>query len=289
MNRREKAHRLDNLAHRLAVMKFKSFDPVKYPPPEPNASFRSIPVFFEDIMCPNSSHIPEEADLPQSTYLRYFPTQTPMLIQQVAIALTDKEYSRLPVLSNASYVVAPKLRFRIVKEAVEQKLKILQNLTTICDTTDVKSILIIFYKPIEAGENTIMDYATKTVKPMLISPPPLPAPAAVDTRSFEEMLADAVAADAAEAEAAEAAKRAATTAASLSSSLSAAAPKSGGETPVYGAGGATSAYAYPAGGGGGGPSLARGGGGGGGPSLARGGGGGPPTKKFRKTRRRHRR
>ena len=278
MNRREKAHRLENLAHRLAVMKFKSFDPVKYPPPEPNASFRSIPVFFEDIMWPNSGHIPEEAELPQSTYLRYFPTQTPMLIQQVAIALTDKEYGRLPVLSNASYVVAPKLRFRIVKEAVEQKLKILQNLTEICDTTDVKSILIIFYKPIESGENTIMDYATKTVKPMLISPPPLPAPAAVDTRSFEEMLAEAVAADAAEA--AEAAKRATTAAASLSSSLSAAATKNGGETTIYGAGGTKSAYAYPAGGGGGGP------------SLARGGGGGPPTdmKKgsSRKTRRRHR-
>ena len=273
MNRREKVRRLENLGHRLAVMKFKSFDPVKYPPPEPNASFRSIPVFFEDIIWPNSSHIPEEADLPQSTYLRYFPTQTPILIQQVAIALTDKEYSRLPVLSNASYVVAPKLRFRIVKEAVEQNLKILQNLTTICDTTEIKSILIIFYKPIESGEQTIMDYATKTVKPMLISPPPLPAPAAVDTRSFEEMLAEAVAADAAkEAEDAEAAKRATTV------SLSAAAPKSVNETSVYS--GATSAYAYPAGGGGGG---------GGGPSLARGGGGGPPTKKFRKTRRRHRR
>jgi hypothetical protein len=234
------------MLNRIAFMTYGLHAPVKHAPPEPKASFRGIPVFFEDIIRPSS--ILDEGDKPQSLYLHYFPDKTPMLIQPVAINLTNKEYDRLPVISNASYIVAPKLRFTNVKEATEQAIKIVQNVAKICDANPVKSILIIIYRPVGLAESTILKYATASVKPLLESPPSMEASASaaarvsaanVDEETFEEMLAAALAADAAEA-----------------ASLSAAAPKAAG--------------------------------GGGGPSLARAGGGGPPTKKSRKTRRRHR-
>ena len=215
-----------DMLHRIAVMTYGLHAPVKHAPPEPKASFRGIPVFFEDVIRPIA--ILDGADKPQSLYLHYFPDKTPMLIQPVAINLTNKEYDRLPVISNASYVVAPKLRFTNVKEATEQALKIVKSVAKICDANSVKSILIIIYRPVGLAESTIAKYATH-VKPLLESPPSMEASAsaaAVDERTFEEMLAEAVAADAAEA--AEAAKRTATTAASLVASLSAAAPKAAG-------------------------------------------------------------
>lgn len=208
-----------DMLHRIAVLTYGLHAPVKHAPPEPKASFRGIPVFFEDVIRPIA--IPDEADKPQSLYLHYFPDKTPMLIQPVAINLTEREYDRLPVISNTSYIVAPKLRFTNVKEATEQALKIVQNLAKICDANPVKSILIIIYRPVGLAESTIAKYATH-VKPLLESPPSMAtstSAAAVDERTFEEMLAEAIAADAEEA-----AKRTATAAASLST----AAPKAAG-------------------------------------------------------------
>jgi hypothetical protein len=261
------------MLNRIAYMTYGLHAPVQHAPPEPTASFRGIPVFFEDIIRPSS--ILDEGEKPQSLYLHYFPDKTPILIQPVAIYLTNKEYDRLPVISNPSYIVAPKLRFTNVKEATEQAVKIVQNVAKICDANPVKSILIIIYRPVGVADSTILKYATTGVKPLLESPPSFEAStsaAAVDERTFEEMLAEAVAADAAEA--AEAAKRAANTAASLSASLSAAAPKAagggGGPASAYSAEGTKSAYAYVA------------------KEGARGGGGGPTMKKYRRTRR-HRR
>jgi hypothetical protein len=200
------------LETRLGVFHVKSTGHGTFPAPTPNAHFGGIPVFFEDIIHPNT--IPDEHNWPQAIYMRFFPT-APMLIQPVSIGLIDKHYHKLPKIAKPEYVVAPTLRFRNVKEATEQKLKLVQNIAKICAANPVKTILIIFYRPVDVADSTIMKYATTHIKPLLESPTGMEvtteastSAAAVDERTFDEMIAEAMAAEAA--------------------SLSAAAPKAAG-------------------------------------------------------------
>jgi len=191
----EERRKLGALQTRLSRLYLGSLDPVKYPPPAPHARFHDIPVFFEDIIRPNA--IPEENNWPQGIYMRYFPI-APMLIQPVSVGLIDKHYHRLPTIANTGYIVAPTLRFRNVKEATEQKLKIVRNIAEICDANPVKTILIIFYRTVDAADSTITTYATTHLTPLLKSPPSMeasPSAAAVDERTFEEMIANAIAAE----------------------------------------------------------------------------------------------
>ena len=194
------------LETRLGVLHVKSTGHGTFPAPTPNSHFDGIPVFFEDIIYPNT--IPDKNDWPQAIYMRFFPT-APMLIQPVSIGLIDKHYNKLPEIAKPEYVVAPTLRFRNVKEATEQKLKVVQNIAKICAANPVKTILIIFYRPVDVADSTIVKYATTHIKPLLESPPSMEATieastsaakvsaADVNERTFDEMIAEAMAADAA--------------------------------------------------------------------------------------------